>query len=374
MERILRRSLMEALAAVSHETGKMGIEKIDVAEPKTGEIAVKMVACGVCHTDAAGLHQIFPVPFPAVYGHEGVGIVDKVGDNVTNVAVGDRVVMTFPSCGVCPSCVDGHPYACDRMLELFWGGRLPDGTTPYSQDGVPVSTFFGQGSFSTYTVVQARNVVKVDIDSDEELANLCSLGCGVQTGVGAVLHGLKAEPHGSIAVFGAGGVGMAAIMGAKLAGCYPIIAVDVVPSRLELAKEIGATHTVNGKEVDAVEEIRKITNGGAHYSVESSAVPALTLQALDCLRKRGKACQVSVTGPATIELPIEPLILSKNVTYFGLAEGASNPPVFIPELVAYYKQGRLPVDKLVTLYDFKDIDKAFEDSHTGVAIKPILVF
>jgi aryl-alcohol dehydrogenase len=374
MERILGGVTMQALAAVSHEKGKMDIETIEVAPPEAGQVLIKMVASGVCHTDSAGIHQLFPVPLPAIYGHEGVGVVEQVGEGVTSLAEGDRVIMTFPSDGTCQYCLDGHPFACDRMLELFWGGRLADGTTPYTQNGVDVSTFFGQGSFSTYTVVEARNAIKVDIDSDKELMNLCSLGCGVQTGVGAVINGLKPGPNESLAVFGAGGVGMSAIMGGKLAGCYPIIAVDVVESRLELAKELGATHTINAKEVNPVEEIRKITGGGAHCSIESSAIPALTLQALDCLRKLGKACQVSVTGPATIELPIEPLILSKNVTYFGLAEGASNPPVFIPQLVEYYKQGRLPVDKLVKFYDFKDIDQAFEDSHSGVAIKPILVF
>jgi len=365
---------MKAQALVSHEKEIQVIEEIDVADPRAGEVLVRMVACGVCHTDTIGLIQIFPVPLPAVYGHEGVGVVEKIGDGVRNLAVGDRVVMTFPSCGECKFCISGHPYACDHMIELFWGGRFPDGSTPLSQNGVPVSGFFGQGSFSTYTVVQARNAVKVDVDSDDELKNLCSLGCGVQTGVGAVLHGLKAEPNGSIAVFGAGGVGMSIIMGAKLAGCYPIIAVDVVPSRLELAKELGATHTINGKESNAVEEIRKITGGGANYSAESSAIPALTLQALECLTKLGKCIQVSVTGPATIDFCIEGLVLSKNVTYLGLAEGASNPPVFIPELVEYYKQGRLPVDKIVKFYDFENYQQAFDDAHSGVAIKPILVF
>ncbi|MDR1422303.1 MAG: NAD(P)-dependent alcohol dehydrogenase [Coriobacteriales bacterium] len=366
--------MVKALAAVTHEAGSLSIEEVDLASPKMSEVLVRNVACGVCHTDAAGLHQFIPVSLPAIFGHEGVGVVEEVGGGVETLKKGDRVIMSYPSCGTCSYCVSGHPYACDHLNELFFEGTFKDGTKRFSQDGVEISSFFGQGSFSTHVVVDARNAVKVDIDSDDELAKLCSMGCGVQTGAGAVLNGLKPEPGSSLVVFGCGGVGMAALMAAKIAGCSIVIAVDVVPSRLELASEIGATHVINGKEIDAVEEIKRITGGGANYSVESSGITALTLQALGCLRRLGKACVVSVTGPETIELPIEAYVMNPSVTLLGLTEGASNPQVFIPELVQYYKEGRLPIDRLIGFYDFRDIEKAFEDSHTGATIKPILRF
>jgi aryl-alcohol dehydrogenase len=366
--------MVKVLAAVTHKIGQLSIEEVELAPPKVSEVLVRTIACGICHTDAAGLQQFIPVTFPTIFGHEGVGVVEKVGDGVETLRRGDYVIMSYPSCGICSYCVSGHPYACDHLNELFFDGSFKDGTKRFSQNGVEISSFFGQGSFSTHVVVDARNAVKVDIDSDEELAKLCSMGCGVQTGAGAVLNGLKPEPGSSLVVFGCGGVGMAALMAAKIAGCSAIIAVDVVPTRLELALELGATHAINSKNTDAIEEIKKITNGGAHYSVESSGITALTLQALACLRRLGKACVVSVTGPETIDLPIEGYVMNPSVTLLGLTEGASNPQVFIPKLIQYYKEGRLPIDRLIKFYDFKDIEKAFEDSHAGATIKPILRF
>ena len=365
---------MKITAAVTHNVGQLSFEEVELDKPKASEALIKIVAAGVCHTDAAGMQQIIPVALPAIFGHEGVGIVEEVGVGVETLKKGDRVILTFPSCGVCSYCVEGHPYACDIMNDLFFNGTYKDGTHRISQDGKPVSAFFGQGSFATHCIVDARNAVKVDIDSDEELSKLCSLGCGVQTGAGSVLIGADPEPGSTLAVFGCGGVGMAAIMAAKIAGCSKIIAVDVVPSRLQMALEVGATHVVNGKEVDAVEEIIKLTDGGAGYSVECTGVPVLVLQALGCLRREGACVLASVTGDAVVGIGLEPLLMNKSVTLKGLTEGGSNPQVFIPKLVQFYNEGRLPVDKLVKFYDFKDIEKAFEDSHSGVTIKPILKF
>jgi aryl-alcohol dehydrogenase len=365
---------MQVTAAVTHEKGKIAIETVDLAPPKASEALVRLIAAGVCHTDAAGMNQIIPVTLPAIFGHEGVGVVEEVGAGVESLKPGDRVIMSYPSCGVCEHCVEGHPYACDHLNRLFFDGSFKDGTKRFSQNGVDVSSFFGQGSFATHVVVDARNAVKVDVRSDDDLVKLCSLGCGVQTGAGAVLNRAKPAPYSSLVVFGCGGVGMAAIMAAKIAGCSQIIAVDVVPSRLQMALDVGATHTVNGNEVDAVEEIKKITNGGANYSVESSGVPALTLQALRCLRREGLCVLNSVTGDAEVSIPLEPLIMNPSVTLAGITEGASNPQTFIPKLVQYYNEGRLPVDKLIKIYPFKEIEQAFEDSHTGVTVKPILKF
>ncbi len=365
---------MKITAAVTHSIGQLSIEEVELDKPKASEALIKIVAAGVCHTDTAGMQQIIPVALPAVFGHEGVGIVEDVGFGVESLKKGDRVILTFPSCGTCSYCVKGHPYACEIMNDLFFNGTYKDGTHRISQNGKPVSAFFGQGSFATHCIVDARNAVKVDVESDEELSKLCSLGCGVQTGAGSVLNGCAPKPGSTIAVIGCGGVGMAALMAAKLAGCSKIIAVDVVPSRLQMALEIGATHAVNGKEVDAVEEIKKITGGGADHSVECTGVPVLILQALGCLCREGTCVLASVTGDAEVGIPLEPLLMNKSVTFKGLTEGGSDPQVFIPKLVQFFNEGRLPVDKLVKFYDFKDIEKAFEDSHSGVTIKPILKF
>ena len=365
---------MKVLASVTHKSGQLSLEEVELSAPKASEVLVKTIACGVCHTDAAALHSFIPVTLPIILGHEGVGIVEEVGSEVTTLKKGDRVIMSFPSCGKCDYCHDGHPYVCDNMNTLFFDGTYNDGTKRFSQNGTEVSSFFGQGSFADHVIIDARNAVKADIDNDNDLANLCSLGCGVQTGAGAVLLKIKPKAGSSIAVFGCGGVGMSSIMAAVIAGCSTIIAIDVVPSRLELAKELGATHVINSSETDPVAEIKKITGGGVHSSIESSGIAKVTLQALGCLRREGIAVLLSVTGPEEISIPLEALILNPSVTLTGLTEGASNPQTFIPELVGYYKEGRLPVEKLAKFYDFKEIEKAFEDSHNGTAIKPILRF
>ena len=366
--------MKKVFASVTHKPGQLSIEEVELSAPKASEALVKIVACGVCHTDSAALHSFIPVTLPIVLGHEGVGIVEEVGSDVTALAKGDRVILSFPSCGKCDYCHEGHPYACDNLNTLFFDGAYSDGTKRFSQNGTEISSFFGQGSFSDHVIVDVRNAVKVSIDSDEDLANLCSLGCGAQTGAGAVLRCLKPKKGSSIVIFGCGGVGLNAVMAAAIAGCSTVIGVDIVDSRLELAKELGATHIINSRQTGAVAEIKRITEGGTHYSVEASGMASVTLQALACLRRKGTAVLLSVTGPEEISLPLEALIMNPSVTLTGLCEGASDPQTFIPELVRYYKEGRLPVDKLNKFYDFKDIEKAFKDSHDGITIKPILRF
>ena len=366
--------MKKVLAAVTHTKGQLSIEEVELMSPKATEVLVKIIACGVCHTDAAALHAFIPVTLPIILGHEGVGIVEETGSDVHTLKKGDRVVLSFPSCGTCDFCLEGHPFACDNLNTLFFDGAYLDGTKRFSQNGVAISSFFGQGAFADHTVVDARNAVKVDIDSDDDLAQLCSLGCGIQTGAGAVLLRIQPKKGASIAVFGCGGVGMGAIMAAAIAGCSPIIGVDVVPARLALAKELGATHVINSAETDPVAEIKRITNGGAHNSVEASGIPQVTLQALGCLRRMGTAVLLSVTGPVEVSIPLEALLMNPSVSLAGLCEGASNPQTFIPELARYYSEGRLPVAKLNKFYDFNAIEQAFHDSHTGITIKPILRF
>ena len=364
---------MKIKAALTTKPGELSIQTIELDDPKKNEVLVKVTACGVCHTDAAGLHQFIPVTLPAVFGHEAVGIVEKCGDAVDTLAVGDHVIMSFPSCGTCDCCKNNHPFSCDIKDDLFFNGSYKDGTKRIKVGGKPVSSFFGQGGFADHVVVDARNAVKVDKEVD--LPALCSLGCGVQTGVGSVLNGLKPEPGSSLVVFGCGAVGISAVMGAKIAGCSKIIAVDVVPERLALCREVGATDTINAKEeTDVCAAIKALTGGrGANYSVECSGIPEQTINAVNCLDFMGKAVVASVTGEAKVEIALEPMLMNPSRTLMGLVEGGSNPQTFIPQLVTFYKEGRLPVDKMVKYYKFDDIEQAFEDSRTGKTIKPVLM-
>ena len=364
---------MKIKAAITRETGKIEIETLELAAPKAGEVLVKVVACGVCHTDASSIKQFIPARLPMVMGHEGVGIIEEIGDGVSGLAVGDHVVLSFPSCGTCPACADGKPYACKDMKQLFFGGDYTDGTTRITDaNGEAVSSLFGQSSFADHCIVEARHAVKVDPEVD--LKALCSLGCGVQTGAGAVLCRMKPEPGSSIAIFGAGAVGLSAVMAAKIAGCSKIIVVDLVDARLELAKEMGATHVLNGKACDVPATIMEITNGlGVNYGLEAVGVPVLVQQMLQVLGGEGLGVLVGVTGDAQIPVHANDL-MDKNASFTGAIEGGANPKTFIPKLVQFYKEGRLPIDLMSKYYAFDDIEKAFEDSHTGEVIKPILVF
>jgi len=367
---------MKITAAVTREKGKLSVETVELAEPKADEVLVKMVACGVCHTDVAAIEQFLPVQFPYVAGHEGVGVIEKVGAAVTDLAPGDRVSLSFPSCGKCDSCKDGRPYACESNFTCFFGGNYRDGTKRMKgEDGVEIGIMFGQGSFATYAIADQSNTVRIDVDSDDELADLCSLGCGVQTGAGAVLNRMKPRHGSSIAIFGCGAVGLAGIMAAKIAGCGMIAAVDIAPAKLEMAKELGATHLVDGRDKDVVARIKEITGGkGLNYALESTGNPNVTITMLDSMAKEGMCVLVSVTGPAAIPIELERQIMNPSLTLTGAVEGCSNPKVFIPELARFYKEGRLPVNKLNTFYDFEDINKAFHDYHEGALIKPILRF
>ncbi|MBQ8975320.1 MAG: alcohol dehydrogenase catalytic domain-containing protein, partial [Oscillospiraceae bacterium] len=221
---------MKIRAALAREKGKLTIEELNLEEPRLGEVVVKMVASGVCHTDSSTMEMFVPTKLPIVLGHEGVGVVEKVGEGVKTLKPGDHVIMSFPSCGCCEKCLEGHPYACDRSTELFFFGTYADGDTRITDDnGVKVGSLFGQGSFATYCVIDEHNAVKVDPEVD--LKPLCSLGCGVQTGAGTVLNRMKPKPGDTMVVFGCGAVGISGIMAAKLAGCSTIIGVDIVPSR-----------------------------------------------------------------------------------------------------------------------------------------------
>lgn len=359
---------MKIQAAVTSAKGEdFSIENVTLRAPESNEVLVKVVACGVCHTDAVA-RDLGISPYPIVLGHEGSGIVEQIGDNVISLKAGDHVVMSFAHCGQCENCLTGHPTVCSRFNELNFGGRMEDGTCRLHRGDTELSTFFGQSSFGTHAVVHERNVVKVEKDVD--LALLGPLGCGIQTGAGTVLNRLKPRFGTSIAVYGCGAVGLSAIMAAKIAGCEQIFAIDVHESRLELARELGATHALNGKEEDVVEEIRKASGGGTHYAVESTGVPPVVRQCLHALRPLGEVAIVGVTPEMNIDVHND--LMAEGKSMIGVIEGDSVPRVFIPKLVEFFKAGKFPFDKLVKFYSFDQISQAFEDSAHGIAVKPVL--
>lgn len=359
---------MDIKAAVTHSQGEaFKLEKVKLAAPESDEIRVRIVAAGVCHTDVVA-RDLGIAPFPIVLGHEGSGVVDAVGASVSDLQVGDHVVMSFAHCGNCGHCLTGHPTVCDTFNELNFGGAMDDGSHRLAQDGEALATFFGQSSFATYAIAKSRNAVKVDPEVD--LALLGPLGCGIQTGAGTVLNRLKPEFGSSIVIYGAGAVGLSAVMAAKIIGCQHIIAVDVHDSRLELAKVLGATHVLSGKDVDVVTDIKKITDGGSHYAIETTGVPLVVKQSLNALRPLGTVAIVGITPEMSIDVHND--LMAEGKSMIGVIEGDSIPRVFIPQLIAYYKAGQFPFDKLVKFYDFEDINQAFADSASGVTIKPVL--
>lgn len=362
---------MKIKAAVVHEAGQpYQIEEVDLAAPKTGELLVKIVACGVCHTDEVAQHQIIPVPLPAVFGHEGCGIVEQVGEGVIDFKPGDRVSFSFGYCGKCDNCLNAHMHACEHLNDINFGGVMPDGTKRLSQNGQEISSFFGQSAFATYAVVHQNSAILVE-DDDIDLALLGPLGCGIQTGAGAVLNRLKPKFGSSIAVFGCGTVGMSAIMAAKIAGCAKIIAVGGNPKSLELAKELGATHAINRKEVDDIPaEIHKITKGGANYSIDTTGVGDFVRKALASVGFLGTCVVLGATGDLTINVQAE--LMGDAKSLIGVTEGDSVPKSFIPKLIEYYKMGMFPFDRLITFYDFEDLNQAAQDSHNGKVIKAVV--
>jgi aryl-alcohol dehydrogenase len=346
-------------------------EDVELDDLQPTELLVKIVATGLCHTDLAVVHGQIPGTFPAVLGHEGAGVVEKVGDNVTGFAVGDHVALSFASCGHCANCLAGREAYCVNFMLLNIAGIREDGTTTMkSADGEVVhGAFFGQSSFATLAIVNAHNAVKIPEDVPLELVG--PLGCGIQTGAGTVLNSLNVPAGASVVVTGTGAVGLSAIMAAQIAGATTIIAVDVLDSRLEFAKKLGATHTVNGATEDVVAVVQSITDGiGAGYAIDTTGVPAVVANAINATRFGATIALLGVTKQDAV-LPLG-LVSGAGKTLVGAIEGDSVPQIFIPELLALYKAGRFPFDELITQYPFADIEKAIADTQSGAAVKAVL--
>lgn len=363
---------METRAAVVFEkSGPFRIERLQISEPREDEVLVRVVAAGICHTDLAGRDMHLPIPAPpSVFGHEGAGVVERVGARVTKVKPGDHVVLAWDYCGDCSSCRSGRPLSClNFFLHNFHGSR-PDGSpTLHKADQVIHGSFFCQSSFSDFALANERNVVRVR--DDLPLERLAPMGCGVMTGAGAVMNSLRPPPGSSIAVFGAGNVGMSAVLAARVCGCTTIVAVDLYPNRLELAKELGATHTVNAAEVDPVEAVLEITGGGAQFSLECVGNPKVLRQAVDVLPRLGVCGLTGVVPPGTeVGLNMDLIMNARTVTW--ILGGDAVPDLFIPRLIELHTQGRFPFDRMITFYPFDEINRAVEDMEKGRVMKPVL--
>jgi aryl-alcohol dehydrogenase len=358
-------------AVVRSPSGPFSLEVLEIEEPRVGEVLVRVVATGVCHTDMVMRDQHLPTPQPVVLGHEGAGVVERVGPGVTKVAPGDHVVMTFNSCGKCPSCEDHAPTYCHAFFPRNFMGAREDGSSGLSRGGETIhANIFGQSSFATFALCHERNAVKVDRDAP--LSLLGPLGCGVMTGAGAVMNALKVPAGRSLVVFGAGAVGLSAVLAAKALGAGPVIAVDINPDRLALALELGADHALNGAEGGVVEKVLAITGTGAHFSIDTTANLKVMRQAVDCLGPRGVCGLVGASRPGD-ELALDAVsVMSGGKVVRGIVEGDADPDVFIPELIALHKAGLFAFDRLVRFYPLSQINQAVADGESGRVIKPVV--
>lgn len=359
-------------AVVNQVNGPYQMETVRLTPQQEDEVRVRVVASGICHSDEAMRAGDGPHPFPAVFGHEGAGIVEAVGGAVRNIRVGDHVVMSYAWCGHCPACRHGHPSHCVDFHKMNSDGLRNDGSTLFQRpDGTPVTSFFYQSSFATCTQTTARNLIVVDKQLDLRLA--APLACGMLTGYGTVLNALKPRQGSALAVFGSGAVGMAAIMAAKIAGCDPIVAVDIHDARLTLAKELGATHALNSTREDPAAALRQLTDGrGVDYALDTSGLTAVMQTALESVAIGGTFAPLAV---ARHQLTLNPMrdLIAVNRHIAGVLMGDAVPQSDIPQLIRYYRQGKFPFDKLITFYDFADINQAQADSASGLAIKPVLI-
>lgn len=364
---------MQARAAVMHERhGRWSMETLEVQDPHPHEVLIRVVASGICQTDVHARDGFFPIPCPAVYGHEGAGVVERVGSAVTHVKPGDHVIMANPSCGVCADCRAGFETYCSQSAMLKQSGYRADGSSLSFRRGTePVyGSFFQQSSFASYTLAMARNTIRVPADAPLHI--LAAFPCGVNTGAGAVMNVLKPNPGDSYVAFGTGTVGFAGLLAAKLAGCDPIVAVDMFDDRLALAKSLGATHVVNAKARNLVDEVRKLAGGrGARFCLEAAGFPEALRAAVEVLAPRGTACLVG-SAPPGVEVHLEMKNIQQGRIVRGCVQGESDVQSFLPRLIELHQQGRLPIDRLIRHYPHAAINDAVADMLAGKTIKAVL--
>ncbi|UED85193.1 NAD(P)-dependent alcohol dehydrogenase [Streptomyces profundus] len=351
------------------------LETVELDAPRPDEILVRITASGLCHTDLAVRSLAPEGANPLVLGHEGAGVVEEVGREVRGVAPGDRVLLSYRRCGACPNCRDGRPAYCAGMLALNNGGTRPDGSTTLRQGDTPlVGSFFGQSSFASHVLTTVDNTVVVGRETD--LGTLAPLGCGVQTGAGAVLNVLRPEPGATLAIFGMGSVGLSALLAARTAGVARVLAVDLLPERRELALALGAELALDPGALEAGTEladaVRGLLDGGPDHALDTTGNPEVIAQGVKALAARGTLVVVGL-GPNELTLDVQDLMYGGK-SLRGCVEGDSVPERFIPELLELHADGRFPVERLVTRYRFEDINQAVADQLAGRVVKPVLTW
>lgn len=365
---------MRITAAVAPEAGaRFTLETVELDDPRDDEILVRVLGVGLCHTDLVARDGLFPFQLPAILGHEGAGIVERVGGAITKVKPGDKVVLSFRSCGTCPSCAAGVPAYCHLLPALNFIGMRPDGSTAARMGDVPVATnFFAQSSFATYALAYERNVVKVAPDAPVEI--LGPLGCGVQTGAGGIMRSLACEKGSSLLVMGGGAVGLSAVMAAVVVGCSTIMVLEPHAERRALALSFGATHALDPAAGPLAEQVRAILPEGVNYAFDTTGLPAVIEGALASLAPRGS---LGIVGVPPAGLETFPVATSQLMTFGhtirGIIEGDSDPETFIPELVRLNAEGRFPFDRLIKTYPLSAINEAIEDQHHGKCVKVVLL-
>ncbi|MBJ2233147.1 S-(hydroxymethyl)glutathione dehydrogenase/class III alcohol dehydrogenase [Pseudomonas umsongensis] len=370
--------MIKSRAAVAFAANQpLQIVEVDVAPPQAGEVLVRITATGVCHTDAFTLSGADPEGiFPVILGHEGGGIVEAIGEGVTSVAVGDHVIPLYtPECGECKFCKSGKTNLCQKIRATQGKGLMPDGTSRFSYKGQPIFHYMGTSTFSEYTVLPEISLAK--IAKEAPLEQVCLLGCGVTTGIGAVLNTAKVEEGASVAIFGLGGIGLAAIIGATMAKAGRIIAIDINPAKFEIARQLGATDFINPKDYDQPiqDVIVELTEGGVDYSFECIGNVNLMRAALECCHKGwGESVIIGVAG-AGQEISTRPFQLVTGRVWRGSAFGGVKGRSELPSYVEKAQKGEIPLDTFIThTMGLEDINKAFDLMHEGKSIRTVIHF
>lgn len=363
--------MTHARAAVLHDGDpEFHIEDVEIGDLRADELRVRIVGTGVCHTDELFRSETYPFPRPCILGHEGAGVVVECGSDANEFEEGDHVVLSVMYCGVCNRCKQGQHYLCENIYEANFGGRS-DGTNAVSQGSSCVHAHFdGQSSFATMSVSNVKNTIKVR--KDAPLHMLGPLGCGFRTGLGAVMNTFHPKPGESLVIYGAGSVGMSAVLAARLSGCHPIVVIDPNPERRDLARELGATHVFDSAEPEVPAKVVEVTGGGALFALDTTGIPAVVRQAVE---STGVGGMTGILGGSALGTE---LVLDANHLLFGgrriqgINMGDAVAATFIPRMVDLFMDGLLPLDQLVTEYPFDQINKAFADTKSGACLKAIL--
>lgn len=361
-------------AAVLDAPGELVVSDVDFAAPGAGEVLVKLVASGMCHTDLGAIAGGIPFATPGIIGHEGAGIVAAIGEGVSSVSIGDKVLLSFTSCGTCGACHSGHPAYCETWLPRNLLGELrADASGGVTRHGERIGThFFGQSSFGEFSIADERSIVKVDANAD--LAVLAPLGCGVLTGFGSVWNVLDPQIDDIVAVYGTGAVGLSAVIAASLRSPARLIAIDIVDERLALARDLGATDSINARTENVAERLAEITGGrGVSKSFDTTGDPRVARGALDAASVRGTVLVCGAPPPGTeILVDIQGMLTGKILR--GVTMGDTDPRELIPRLVALHAAGRLPLERLERTYRLDEIGVAADDMAHGVTVKPVIVY